>query len=477
MLIGLAPRLDTDLWWHLKDGAYIWSHHAIPVVDHFSFTFAGHPWTDHEWLTELLLYGLFKSFGQWGPIVAFAAIICTTFGLAYRRMLEGGANAILALFVLVGAFVASSSTWGARPQMLSLLFLAIYALVLDRYVRERDRRLLVVFPLLMVLWTNMHGGWSLGLVLLGLTLAGETANRRRHHDGSLEAAELRALAFAAAATLGATLVNPYGLRQVLYPLVWIFPSAYSNVLNEWVSSNFHEPVFMVFEAMLLVLIGAFYSGRQRFNWTHLLLILAFTHLALSQSRNVAVWSVVISPLLALYLQGALLATRHTANDSRKRSMSRHVERSLNVALLALVCVLYPMEALHFVKAGVLERNERTVFPTAAMTFMMRHNLPSRTYTSYAWGGYVLWEGYPRYQDFIDGRANTLFNTRILHDYLTAYDGTAGWKRVLNRYRTANVLVDPNAPLAQVLAGDPGWRLVYHDGTSTLYTRRAGQVKG
>ena len=40
----------NDLWWHLKTGAWIVEHDAIPRVDPFSLTNAETPWVDHGWL-------------------------------------------------------------------------------------------------------------------------------------------------------------------------------------------------------------------------------------------------------------------------------------------------------------------------------------------------------------------------------------------------------------------------------------------
>lgn len=470
-LVALAPKLDTDLWWHLQDGAYIASHHAVPTHDYLSFTFTGRPWTDHEWLSDLFLYGCYRLAGLWGTIVAFAAIICATFALVYRRMAQTGINRMLCLFVLAAAFVASSSTWGARPQMITLLFLAIFSLTLDRWIVTQHRRLLAVFPLVTILWTNLHAGWVLGLAVMLLTLVGEWLNRVTGHDDALSAEQLKALGVTILLTLAATALNPTGLHEVLYPLVWIFPTAYSNVLTEWVSSDFHQPVTMVFEGMLLALIGAAFIGRPRLNWTHLILILAFTHLALSQSRNVAVWSIVVSPLLAVYLQQALSRRSTAAKNTGKGSpIKPRTERIVNLSVLLVTGLLYLAETFHFVSPRALRANEAAQFPAGAVAYMQTHRLPARTFAAYAWGGYVLWKLYPRYQDFIDGRANTLFDTGILRAYLAAFDAAPAWKSILRHYRVGTVLIEPSTPLAQVLAEDPGWRRVYRDGTAVLYTR-------
>jgi hypothetical protein len=472
-VIALAPREDTDLWWHLKDGAYIWSHHTVPTADFYSFTFAGHAWVDHEWLCELLLYGLYTLGGPWGPIVGFAAIICATFGLVYARMASLGVHRILGLFVLAAAFVASSATWGARPQMLTLFFLAVFGLLLERYMRLRDRRYLYPLPPLMVLWANLHGGWVLGIVLMGAFLVGEALNISLTAEAPLMWSEWRDLAVITVVTLAATFLNPNGVSEVLYPLVWITPTAYSNVLNEWVSPDFHQPTFMVFDAMLLTFIVALFVSRTRPNWTHIVLAVVFTHLALSESRNVAVWSVVMAPVLAFVIQSAIdtaVPTRYRVADGRGAVRPR-TQRILNWTLLALVVVLYPLEASHFINGGSLASNQRTQFPEGAAAYLQHHSLPTNVFANYAWGGYLIWKLYPHYRDFIDGRANTLYDTALLNDYLIASGAGGGWTDILTRRKVGTVVVNPGAPLTQVLAENAGWKQVYADGTAVVFVRR------
>jgi hypothetical protein len=471
-VVALAPRLDTDLWWHLLDGRFILLHGSVPMRDTLSFTAAGQPWTDHEWLSELLLYGLYRMAGLWGTIVAFAVIICLTYGLVFREMLERGAHVIVALFVLVGAFIASSPTWGARPQMITLLFLAVYSLALYRYEVTGDRRLLIVFPAVMLLWTNLHGGWVLGLALLVLWICGAAMNRLTRRPGTLSAAALRALAIAAAVTVLMTALNPNGLREVLYPLVWVLPTAYTNVLSEWVSPDFHMLQFMVFEFLLLLLMAAAAVARPRLNWQHLIVLLAFTYLALSEGRNVAVWTVVVTPILARYIQdaGPALRALFPQLHYQRRPVRGGVGSALNLGLLVMVGLAYTLEAGHFINPDALSRSEAATFPAASVNYLDRHQLPPRVFASYAWGGYLLWKGGGRYKDFIDGRANTLFDTATLAAYLQTSTAAPGWQRVLTGHGVQVVLVERGSPLAAVLAQAPGWRLRHSDPLAVVYQR-------
>lgn len=473
LIVALAPRLDTDFWWHLKDGQYISLHHVVPSADFMSYTLRGHAWTDHEWLAEVWLYALYRIAGLWGPIAFFAITICAMFSLVYLRMLRMGVNQVLALFVMAAAFIASSASWGPRIQMLTLFFLAFYMLLLQRFGVTRDRRLLFVFPGLMLIWANVHGGFVLGLAAIGLTLLGEGLNRWTHRDGAWSVADLKLTALSLLGTGTVTMINPNGVRQLLYPLTFVLPNAYTNLIEESASPNFHLPVMMVFEALLLLLVASVFVARPRVNWTHLLFVLAFTHLAFSQVRNVAVWAVTISPFVALYLQASVPALRELfPNFSyRRRPVRGRVGATLNLVLLALITVVYLVEATHFVNPTTLRQAERENYPTGAIAYMRTHTLPNHVFTSYGWGGYVLWNLFPRYSDYMDSRADTLFNNRILHGYLSAYAAKPDWRTVLRDNHVDLVLVERTAPLAQVLAQDPGWRLDYGDSASVLYQVR------
>src|ERR1700677_3142962 len=53
---NLSVRLlgDAGIGWHIRTGQLILASHAIPRVDPFSSTMAGHPWFAWEWLYDVL---------------------------------------------------------------------------------------------------------------------------------------------------------------------------------------------------------------------------------------------------------------------------------------------------------------------------------------------------------------------------------------------------------------------------------------
>jgi len=54
---------DPDIWWHMRNAQFLFQHHQIPRQDMYSFTVAGHPWINTEWLSEIPFYVAYRTFG------------------------------------------------------------------------------------------------------------------------------------------------------------------------------------------------------------------------------------------------------------------------------------------------------------------------------------------------------------------------------------------------------------------------------
>ena len=63
---AVRPISDPDFWWHLKTGQYIAETKTIPHTDIFSTLRFGSEWVTHEWLSEVLMYFVFRAAGFGG---------------------------------------------------------------------------------------------------------------------------------------------------------------------------------------------------------------------------------------------------------------------------------------------------------------------------------------------------------------------------------------------------------------------------
>src|SRR5438445_127820 len=171
--LAAVPPLDPDLWWHLANGRLILTTASIPHVDVYSFSAAGQPWVMHEWLADLGMYGLYQ-LGGLPLLVAIAGLAVTGAALClYHLLRRTGLNPSAAVgLTLVGA-LAGSTAWGARPQLLNLLFTGVLLVGLARY---RDRHLRAwMLPPFIWLWANLHSGFLVGVIISLLFVAGELA--------------------------------------------------------------------------------------------------------------------------------------------------------------------------------------------------------------------------------------------------------------------------------------------------------------
>jgi tetratricopeptide (TPR) repeat protein len=220
-LLGCQEVSDSDVWWHVRSGQWIWSHRSLPVLDPFTFASADRPWIDLHWLFQLVLAGSYALGGVPGMILlASAAWACMILvGLTSR---ERQWPMWMIVPCWLPALVVLSDRFAPRPELLSLLAMAVYLAVLRQ--ADRSPALAWVLPLVQVFWVNAHALFILGPVILGAYLIDRLArpigrSRSAFGGGAKQRWWWWIHVGGAALAVGlACLANPYGLRGALFPL-------------------------------------------------------------------------------------------------------------------------------------------------------------------------------------------------------------------------------------------------------------------
>src|SRR5439155_8556745 len=118
-----------------------------------------------NWLTQVSYYGIF----EWGglPWIQFVNSLALAAMMALFVFVCWRASGSLLLATVLGVFTffAMRQLFVIRPQTFSfLLFMLLYA-ILD--LADGWPLLLVLPPVIMALWVNMHGAFPAGFLLLG----------------------------------------------------------------------------------------------------------------------------------------------------------------------------------------------------------------------------------------------------------------------------------------------------------------------
>jgi hypothetical protein len=461
MVFALAVRqsayIDPDLWWHLQAGQDIVQSQAIPKVDPYSFTKAGSEWVAHEWLSEVVMFFIYRASGWGGLLFVFSVLITITLYLTYRRCEGQPYVAALAILLAAGS---SSPLFGIRPQMITLLLVTIFIGLLTRYAEDgKSRRLWWMVPI-MFLWVNLHGGYVIGLGLIGLYIVSLLLDRKWHL-----VPRLSLVLFVAMCVVP---LNPNGFRMFIYPFETLGLAA-TSFIDEWASPDFHKIMFLPFALLLFSLAGALAWSTRRALLSELFLLLVTCLGALRSARHIPIFALIATPILARHLWD-IVVTR----GWQKRFMGTEAPATTFALIFNMVFLLAPatlgvVRATHFVNNQ--PAYEAKNYPQAAVNFLLAKQLPGPIYNRYGWGGYLIRRLYPNYRVYIDGRAD-VYGDSFTVEAVRTYDGHPDWRKPLERLGIRTVIISPTAPLSSLLREDENWTKVFEDRQAVIFTRPA-----
>ncbi len=238
------------------------------------------------------MWQIYSRLGAGGISVAFGLVTWAGFLLMYRQV-RRQPFVIAGVGIFIGA-VAGDPIWGPRAQMITFALTCLELYWLDGYLRGRSRAL-NFFPLVMALWANLHGGWVIGFVWLGIALVAELVAWAWDPANLAHRAHARSLAIITAASAVAVLATPHGFNLYLYPFQTVTSMAQERLIVEWFSPDFHQPYLHAFEAMVFLLIAGFALRRPSFY--EFLLAAVGLALALQSVRNVVLFVAAATPVM------------------------------------------------------------------------------------------------------------------------------------------------------------------------------------
>jgi hypothetical protein len=465
-LFTMAARAvtDPDLWWHLRTGQLIVQNHAVFHTDPYSFTRFGQPWVDHEWLSQILIFGLYRSAGWGGLIIAFGLIAAASFLIAFVRCV--GRPYVAGVITVLGA-CASVPSWGVRPQMLTLLLASATLLILDRSYRRP--KLLWWTPTLTLLWVNLHAGYALGIALLVLFLVGDALDLAFGiEDSPISGTRFRALALAILVCIAVVPLNPSGTQMYAYPFETLRSQAMQNYIGEWLSPNFHQLEYWPALIMVLLTLALPAVSPRRLRPREILLLCVTTYAALRSVRHIPIYALVAIPILSATAH-AWLQQWGMAWQLPPRPALSWRKMWVNAILLAGIIVFMCARVSYLARHQA--ETEAQHFPAAAASFIIAHRPPGPMLNHYNWGGYFIWRLYPEDRVYIDGRADLygdVFMDELASIYYLKNDSLKG---SFEKWGIRTVVLPPDAPLVTALTALPDWKNIYSDNQVVILTKR------
>jgi len=456
VIFGLSVKqfAEPDIWWHLRDAAYLFQNHTIPRVDTYSFTAAGLPRLDFEWLSEVPFFLGFKAMGLPGILALYFTVLVLIYVGVYYRSCRAGADCKDATLTTLMAISLGVVSIGPRMLLFGWLCMVGLLLILDRF--HRTRKGLWLLPPLFALWINLHGSWIFGFVVVGATIVsglvegewGLVVARRWTR------AELKQIALVLLASLAVLFVNPFGYKLVLYPFDVLFrQQAAVQAVEEWQPVDFSTGTGKLALIVIFGLLAAALFSRRRWRLDEVLLTSFALWAALSHVRFLFFAGLILAPILAPRLQ-----------------LFPPYEREIDKPWLnaGIIAAIVGSLIFFFPSAAQLQHKVDEEYPRAALEFIQRQHINGRIFNNYGWGGYMEWNA-PELKPFVDGRADIFVYNGVLDDHRNAMVLEKSLE-ILDKYRIDYVLLQPNRPLTYLLEHSPAWRPIYTDKVAVLLER-------
>jgi hypothetical protein len=484
---------DYDFWWHLATGRYIVETGSIPEIDPFSFVNnlqenqkvknpLGMEFNLRQyWLAQVLFYKVHKAFGDAGIMTLRASLLSLNVLVVLAFMIRRKVHYFVIFPLLLCVQMSNLYFIGERPVLFTLLFMAVTFYLLEEH-RRTANKLIFSLLLLLPLWANLHGGFILGIILIGTYIVGETATYLLKKDPG-EKRKLFTLYFVGMLAVALSAANPNGFKGFLA----VTPQ-YVSMFQEGVQEYFSPFVLYKkkassinwwYVAMLAALPIILVIRNRKMEITHCLLLGGLAYMSMTALRYVAFYviigAMVVGPEFTMVL-----------NEYSERF--RTVRLKLEPVLILFILLSSILFAGAYLNPGkvVFGKAVRQSVPEAAADFIQDNHVKGNMFNDMAYGGYLIWRFYPDKKVFYDSRA---LNYMVMQEYgwiMQSIESVqnpvlpAGkiplWERLLDHYKIDLMLLNIRDAFGSIhnvifsLIRSDEWVPVFYDGVSLLFVR-------
>jgi hypothetical protein len=336
----------------------------------------------------------------------------------------------------------------ASPNTSTMLFCVIF------YAECLKRTRCFLLPAIMVLWANLHGGFVLGFLIVGI-FCGAALLRR-------DWVNFKIYSFAGVGCSIAIFINPLGwhIYDGLAATLGHFVQAY---IGEWLSyyQNMTMPGSIpgVIYILIFIALELRYRGSSPIPLESRLLSWLFLFLGLYQFRYMSFFFLFSTVPLALHIDRLL----------PKQLKNFEVQRSLLAAGIIGACAL-PLTFMQIEPALGLAQ----MLSEQDALYLQSHFSHARLLNHWNVGGLLIFRTQGTVPVFVDGRAATAYPDDLLRDYFKLVeweiDETA-WDTVLEKYHIDTVLwVKAHEPLRRFLVDKRGWKEEYAGSYESIYVK-------
>lgn len=511
---GVALSLnvaDPDLWGHVQYGRDALAN-GLPATTTYSYIAKGYPWINHEILAEFALALGNDYLGACGLMLIKIGLGMGIVLLMVRRAREQKVGLLATSAVALLVAVCLANHWTLRPQLISYTSFALLLSLLGwcfegwegtwqlTWSRRKDApvgtvtpltysidrlKFLWLVPILMMVWTNSHGGFLAGycVFLAYLGLRGFEAVLRNGWDAT---GLLKRFALYAVAAGLATLINPYGLefhRWLYHDLRVPRPE-----IIEWRAPDLLAAENVPFVLLACIWLATLIVSRKQKDFTQLVILGLLLWQSLTHLRHIAFFAIALGFWLPPHLDSLLVRFKISKEgESPADALSPLFVRFswIGLAVAWFCCGVQLFSQCREIKV------ERGSYPVSAISYIAGQKLEGKLLCTFNWAQYALAAlGPHRPGDkgllvHVDGRCRTSYSQQMLDEHFDFVMGDVGpdmrYRAPENKFNPTMVLERGNPdlvlisrlqkPCVDVMKGQgSAWVLLYQDELAQVWGR-------
>ena len=492
-LMGCTPMWNFDIWMHLRTGQLILEQGGVPQSDWYSFTDPDQRWISIHWLFQIVVAKLYS----WGGVnlllvVKAAAQMVTVLvcWLAVGRSVPTWFKASCMLLLVV----CLSGRSVVRPDMVTNVLLAVSLFIAHR--SQTRAKLIWLWPVVQVIWTNCHGLFVLGMVVGGAYLADRlvrhVARGRWGFEPPPDQPNLRSVAAVAGCTLLACFLNPYFVEGALFPLE-LFGKLGNDPSEEHLSAMqvFQRTGFkvhLIIELILWCLTVASFIGLaccRRISVMRLLLFIGFSYLGWIAARNIAIFGIIASVICCLNVADILSLKRKAASPETSEIVTT-LPYLVGIVSVALAVSVVTSSWHHFTGRDHFGFGElKDWYIHDAAKFADQPGMPSRALIiGYGQAAVFVFHNSPERKIFLDGRLE-MYRDQTIEQYFQVCDDIARrhpefMSPLLDKDQQLPTIIVANSSSTRDLLASlmtcPNVRLVFADATAGVFLQQSTAEK-
>lgn len=498
-LTASVPLHDYDFWWHIATGRHIVETGSLPDSDPFSYvstldenknlhSFRENFILKQYWLAQVLFYHIYDYAGPTGIILLRTTILILTICLVFWRLQRWEVSLPISFITIYILYTIITRSMGERPVLFTILLSPLVFFILEHYKEKKDSSIFLLLPV-MILWSNLHGGFILGVVTILTFMAGEGVKivLKKNVFSKKENAKFY---IASILGLGCSFVNPTGWDAFIVS----FSTEYLP-FTEGIQ-EYQSPLFY-FKNMLyphlygyFVLVGLFpvvlLLRNAKIDITHIILLSGLLYASIEGSRFIIFYATISAMILGKEVDA--IVKKYFIKKIPGSWVQKGSSALLLGCLLSAILFSAGLPKLRDFKFAIATD---VMVPERAVKFIKKNTIEGNIFNDYGYGGYLLWTLHPR-KIFIDSRALNLTVMREFSWITSATETLSGaalapgklplWEKLLNHY-DVNVIILPlidvygDPPLINfTLIEENKWVPVYCDPITIVFVKNSPRNK-